>query len=420
MMLTNNFASLVLLLQILSAAIVTATKEEAAAYFPALSDAEKTDYMAWLDEHFETPYSRHAFLPSSADTDTGAAVFWYIVDDTIHFAVAVRASGWLGFGISEAGGMLGSDVVKYVTANPTELIDSYILESRAEPLMDACQSWNLESSMNENGWIILEVNRKLDTEDLQDIQLQDDSDLIKPPTRLIAAWGDEAGVSYHGNNRARKAVRLFAVEAINLSETLTETSDNFFDVAEDNYEIPAQDTEYHDVCKTFAEIQQELGINSSDPLTAIGATPVLSEGTEEFIHHFTVYTQPDCSSPGWEKSMIYAWAPGDEGWKLPDDVGFALFESDTRQAINVEIHYNNPAIKVGKLDSSGVRFYVVNEERPQKAGVLELADPFVQLGGDEMISDGLSQFEFSCPESCSSAFFGGDKVTVVAECKIHL
>lgn len=402
-------------LLVLQLVAVIATQEVAESYFPNLSVAEKSEYTAWLDGNFGTSYSRHTFLPSSADPDFGAAVFWNINGEDVKFAVAVRATGWLSFGVSEAGGMLGSDVVRFETVNPTRLIDSYILEDRKAPLPDDCQDWNLAASTINDGWIILEVNRKLDTGDDQDLKILNDQDLIKPPTRLIAAWGNQSGLEYHGSNRARNSVRLFVEEPVDLVKTLLQASDRVFTVTENNYEIPARDTTYHTLCKTFAEIQQELG-TSQTPQTIIGATPVIAEDTAEFVHHFTVYAQANCNDAGVEKSMIYVWGPGDDGWALPDDVGFPMFDTADRQALMVEIHYNNPAFVSGKLDSSGIRFYVSDEERPQKAAVLELGDPFVQLGG-QPISSGLTQYEFSCPGSCSSTFFGGSKVTVIAECK---
>jgi hypothetical protein len=70
---------------------VTATKEVAESYFPNLSTAEKNDYTSWLNLNFGTSYARHSFLPSTADPDLGAAVFWNINGDEISFAIAVRA-----------------------------------------------------------------------------------------------------------------------------------------------------------------------------------------------------------------------------------------------------------------------------------------------------------------------------------------
>ena len=76
-------------------------------------------------------------MSSSKDDDDGAAIFWNVNNDDdndmIHFAIAVRAEGWVGFGISEAGGMIGSDLALYTASKPLELVDAYVVEDRSMP-----------------------------------------------------------------------------------------------------------------------------------------------------------------------------------------------------------------------------------------------------------------------------------------------
>lgn len=409
---------LLILLQLLGNAV--ATKDVAEDYFSGLATDEKAGYTTWLNTNFGTSYSQHSFLSTASASASGAAVFWKINGDEINFAVAARATGWVAFGISEAGGMLGSDVVYYETANPDQVVDSYIMESRAAPLKDDCQNWNLVShTISEDGWIILEVNRKLDTGDHQDHKIKSDIGGFVAPTRLIAAWGDNPGLSYHGTNAARNSVRLFSDGSVSVKEALvtelTSAADGFFDVSMDKYQIPAKETEYVNICRTSDDILQEIGVAEA-PLTLVGAMPVISDETKAYIHHYTVYSQPTCDGNTLDRSMIYAWAPGDEGWALPDHVGFPLFEAENRRAISIEIHYNNPELVFGQIDSSGLRFYYVNGERSQRAAILELGDPTVMLFG-QPINNGLTQYEFSCPSACSSGVLRQESVTVLAECK---
>ena len=93
-----------------------------------------------------------------------------------------------------------------------------------------------------------------------------------------------------------------------------------------------------------------------------------------------------------------------------------IFDSNNRQALMLEIHYDNPGGAEGKLDSSGLRFYYSLEEQSQSAGLLQLADPFAELRG-EKISNGLSEYQFSCPGGCSNLFLDNEGVTVLTECK---
>ena len=264
-----------------------ATKDVAEAYFDGVDSAEKAPYTTWLNGNFDTTYSQHSFLSTSSASGSGAAVFWKIFEDDIHFAVAARATGWLAFGISEAGGMLGSDVVYYETAHPEQVVDGYILETRAAPLKDDCQNWNLISTTITNGWLILEVSRKLDTGDSQDHKIMDDSGGFVAPTRLIAAWGDTPTISYHGTNAARNSVRLFANDSVGVKEALAtqlnSAAEGFFDLADKTgIEIPAEETAYIDVCRTADEILQGIGV-SETPLTIIGAMPGVTEENKAFV-----------------------------------------------------------------------------------------------------------------------------------------
>ena len=92
----------------------------------------------------------------------------------------------------------------------------------------------------------------------------------------------------------------------------------------------------------------------------------------------------------------------DEGWALPSDVGFPLFDNLNNQAVLIQIHYDNPTFKAGMKDSSGVRFYYSHDEREHRAGVLQVGDPWVALQG-KTIEEGLTQYSFTCPGTCSSS-----------------
>mmetsp|Transcript_27190 Transcript_27190/g.58257 ORF Transcript_27190/g.58257 Transcript_27190/m.58257 type:complete len:624 (-) Transcript_27190:387-2258(-) len=398
----------------------------ATAYFPTLTTDEKEEYSNWIIAH-SSSYSRHVFMPSAVDEEDGVAMFWNIEGDTVHFAVAVRAEGWVGFGVSEAGGMIGADMALFKASNPTELVDAHVIEDRSMPLTDDCQDWTLEGApTGENGWMIVEMSRLLDTQDTQDHTIKKDADLWSPPTRIIAAWGDGDSISYHGEKKARSSVRIFANHSNELTErqvlleTLVEESDGHFDFLEDEFLIPVEETYYKETCRTFNELNIELPEGQS-MVTMIGAVPVLTQDTAKFVHHFTVHLQKDCTAESaLTGSTLYGWAPGDEGWALPNDVGFPAFENENNQAVMIEIHYDNPSFKPEMKDSSGMRFYYTHGERTHRAGILLVGDPGLSLVG-EKIDEGLTQYEFTCPGACSSSLLGRELngenqgVTIISE-----
>lgn len=420
----NNYKVIFLFFNLLafSCPFTFANQDGAFSFFPSLSAAEKQPYTNWLDDK-ASYYDRHTFLPSKADADLGAAVLWKIdeTNEMITFAVAVKATGWLGFGISEAGGMLGSDIVLF-RASDNSLVDSHVLEA-FYPIADDCQNWNLVSSSTDDGWIMIETSRKLDTGDRQDHKILNDEMPWVASSRLISAWGNTVDVGYHFDRRSSKAVRLFGNDSSTTSSealqvVLEARSDGYFEVREANYEIPTQTTTYHRFCVTFNEISTQLQLPQDQTmLTMLGAMPVISEETAPHVHHFTSYTVASCDNIYVaEHSLIYGWAPGSDGFALPEGVGMPIFDSNNRQALMLEIHYDNPGGAEGKLDSSGLRFYYSLEEQSQNAGLLQLADPFAEMRGKK-IPNGLSEYEFSCSGGCSNLFLDNEGVTVLTECK---
>ena len=91
---------------------------------------------------------------------------------------------------------------------------------------------------------------------------------------------------------------------------------------------------------------------------------------------------------------------------LPDNVGLPLFHKQGAMAIHMEIHFDNPTFKEGMSVSGGVRFYYMNDQLENKAGILELGDPVLSLIGDE-INDGLTKYQFTCGGDCSRTFANG-------------
>jgi hypothetical protein len=214
--------------------------------------------------------------------------------------------------------MLGSDIALYTVnggANSNNIIvDTHVVDEYAYPITDDCQNWKFESvrsstndsydaAMDEDvdddddddGWIILELSRLLipDNDTTQDIAIINDAELWIPPTRIIAAWGNDdgtGGVSFHGSKRARSAVRIFGQSSYNsniaeeedgydddatdmniLTKTLDNESDGFFDIVENNYDIPTDETTYYSLCKTFDELNLTLSnVGQSGMVTMIG------------------------------------------------------------------------------------------------------------------------------------------------------
>ena len=132
---STSIIKLVLLL-LLSLNVIVNADSLASSYFSKVSTDEKEVYKLGSYSLLVISSSYiHAILFSNDDKD-GAAIFWNINKDdtvTIDFAIAVRSEGWVGFGLSEAGGMMGSDMALFSVANPDDIVDAYVVDDRSTP-----------------------------------------------------------------------------------------------------------------------------------------------------------------------------------------------------------------------------------------------------------------------------------------------
>ena len=121
---------------------------------------------------------------------------WYIDGDEIEIQVTAPTTGWVGFGLSESGGMIGGDqlvvIVDDVTGDVTWDDHNSIIE--AQPIVDDCNDWTVLNACQGSSETIFRARRKLDTGDTQDWQILNNSHA----TRVIAAYGMSDTFSYHG------------------------------------------------------------------------------------------------------------------------------------------------------------------------------------------------------------------------------
>jgi Copper type II ascorbate-dependent monooxygenase, C-terminal domain len=110
---------------------------------------------------------------------------------------------------------------------------------------------------------------------------------------------------------------------------------------------------------------------------------------------------------------------GEEPQALPENIGIPLFDPNGNfRSIVVEIHYNNPELLEGLVDSSGFRIYYSAQPREIEAAWLSVGDPVTLMNG-QPIEDGLTEYTFTCGGDCSSTVLGSESVTVLAE-SLHM
>lgn len=398
-----------------------------AEYFAADGNAP---YVSWLTSRGESNFDHSAFLAGDVEGE-GVAVHWTIDDDasTIRLAIAARATGWVGFGLAEAGGMKGSDIVLFEAAT-NSVTDAYAVEYAAPQAENDSQDWTLLHSQVEGGFIVFEAERLLDTGDPMDRAIGFDGDFVIPPHRVIAAWGDDPTVSYHGNNRARSAVRFYPAHGKSgreediFADEMTQEAEGYIDLIMPSHPISQNETEYVDLCFSHKDLV-DLGMPADVPLHIIGFEPLIDRA--KHVHHVVLFGSGfDGDVPGGScdqtavamtaggLSLAWGYAPGGVPWEMPDEAGVPLgLGEDSYKLFYMNYHYDNRFQDAGITDSSGVRIYYTSQKRKYDAGILQLGDPFLQLVG-EPIGEGKVRHDFNCPSSCTSFNFRKE-VTVYKE-----
>lgn len=63
---------------------------------------------------------------------------------------------------------------------------------------------------------------------------------------------------------------------------------------------------------------------------------------------------------------------GADAFYYPEETGLPIGGNDFNPYVMLEVHYNNPELQAGKIDSSGIRFSLTRSLRKYDAGVVEL------------------------------------------------
>ena len=278
-------------------------------------------YMSWVAE-YGGDYDYNYFLASAAGAelnDDGVALHWRLDEERLYLAVAARATGFVAFGLSENGGMTGSDIVAFEASAPDVVKDMYVQDVRV-PVEDECQDWKLIRSSTDDGFLIFEAHRLLETGDNQDRRIFPDAEESLNPTRIIAAWGDDNSgtVAYHGPNRARGQLRWLTTDPdpqATFTAAMASEADGFFEIRANNHPIAPIDTEYVNFCVTASELTAEWNVPAdwnSDEYVAIGFEPIVDQRSERHVHHFVVYASyepnDDASCNGSNYfQFLYGW-----------------------------------------------------------------------------------------------------------------
>lgn len=142
--------------------------------------------------------------------------------------------------------------------------------------------------------------------------------------------------------------------------------------------IPSTDTTYWCKIQKLPATDKKKHIVQFEPIIK----------NEKFVHHMEIFHceaganvaiplyDGNCDNlPAAAKvcsKVMALWAMGAETFTYPKEVGLAFGGADYNPYIRIEVHFNNPELIAGTIDSSGMRIKYIEKLRKFDAAVMEL------------------------------------------------
>uniref|UniRef100_A0A674C1U2 Monooxygenase, DBH-like 1 n=1 Tax=Salmo trutta TaxID=8032 RepID=A0A674C1U2_SALTR len=302
---------------------------------------------------------------------------WRFDRRTITFEIEVETRGYVGFGLSPNGAMALSDIVIGGVTDGRPYLQDYFADAKRKVQRDVQQNYRLEYGRENNTHTVLAFSRDLLTCDTND------KDITESTVRVIWAYHSEdvgpSGPVYHGVNRGRKSMSYPpSIRLLNKPDTTS----------------------------GFLSTRLEI-----------------IEGHENLVHHILLYqcdsnlneseldASHECYHPNMPDSfltcetIVFAWAIGGEGFTYPPHVGLSIGTAIDPVYVLMEVHYDNPALQQGVVDSSGLRLFYTPELRQYDAGVIETG---VWVSLYHMLPPGMQEYvsEGHCTRECLQESLG--------------
>jgi dopamine beta-monooxygenase len=113
------------------------------------------------------------------------------------------------------------------------------------------------------------------------------------------------------------------------------------------------------------------------------------------------------------RRVIGAWALGATNFTYPEEAGGLIGGPKTSPYLVLEVHFNNPYLKKGIIDRSGIRIYYTSKLREYAAGIMEVG---LEYNPKNSIPPKVESFRISgyCASECTQASLPRNGITVFA------
>ncbi|CAD5118872.1 DgyrCDS7544 [Dimorphilus gyrociliatus] len=338
-------------------------------------------------------------------------LFWnfdnVLEEVTFEIEAKIKKDQFFAFGFSDYGEFINADyAILWTDKDGKPHFQDAHTDHSGLIHVDKSQDYNLLNFTTKSNKVILTFKRFYDTCD------NDDYLIDSGTTHLLYAVGIGHPRSAENINITSLRPSMTRVQIIK-SELVdpefpkdTET----FAMTVENVKVPAEETTYWCVVKKLPNMSEKHHI-----IQFGGKITPTSEGV---VHHMEVFhcdAPPGVEIPHYEgkcikegrpkglescRNVIGAWAMGAQPLTYPEEAGYPVGGKDSNPYVMLEVHYNNPDLISGIVDSSGIEFHVTKTLRKYDAGIMELG---LEYTDKYALPPGLNQWDLDghCIPECT-------------------
>ncbi|XP_050684571.1 tyramine beta-hydroxylase [Leptidea sinapis] len=297
----------------------------------------------------------------------------------IVFSDDTQPMKWISLGFSDRGDLNNADVcLLWTDYTGQEHFEDMHSDENGKLVRDDkqnCEAFHIDPKTRS-----VYFDRYFDTCDDDDYIIEDGT------VHVIWARGNDKLFSSNGlcisctssSDHGFIRVRLLTPTAV------SHQSGNAIPITTKNLKVPKSDTTYW--CKVV-KLPQFI---TSKTHHIIKFESTITKGNEGLVHHMEVFycdADPALEIPLYEGNCFSeerpvstkqcskvkaAWAMGAPPFVYPEEAGLPLGGPDANKFVMLEVHYNNPEMRVDWVDSSGITLHVTQHRRKYDAAIMEL------------------------------------------------
>ncbi|XP_066249542.1 tyramine beta-hydroxylase isoform X1 [Euwallacea similis] len=364
----------------------------------------------------------------SLNGDNSISLHWMIdyPQKILSFEIHLPSTfGWFAFGFSDRGNPFPADYCLLWKSSRSKSAKLQLMDLWADEkgVLDLDRHQDCTNFRQKTVKTVTKFTfkRKFDTCDNRDYIIEDGT------THIVWSRGSERLVSPKGLNITASSKENFGMIRVSLLKNLHANTElpshvEAEDFLTDQVKVPAEETTYW--CKVFKLKEKFLRKHHIYQYEAN-----IQSSSEGLVHHMELFHcetnakehipmyNGNCFVPERPqktqlcKRVLAAWAMGAQPFTYPEEAALPLGGENFNPYVMLEIHYNNPELKKGFIDSSGIRFYVSDKLRRMDAGIIELGLEYT----DKMaIPPGQESFPLTgyCISSCTSEGLPSEGITI--------